>query len=102
MILTRPADVVHDLILSILKDRSPDASADVIEGVIPRDLLPLAAAARALALQGLQDALCVTHLIDRGGPLRASPAARARVNRVPFELLDLAGLLVHEGQEAAG
>ena len=51
---------------------------------------------------GIEDAVGVVHLVERGRPLRAVAAARARVLRVALELAHLERLAVDVGQQAAG
>src|SRR5262249_32889738 len=74
---------------------------DVVERRVPRDPLPLAAAARPHALERMADPLGVFHLVQRGRPLRAVPAAAAGVLGIPLELLELARLAVGVSQEPA-
>src|SRR4030095_522226 len=96
-----PTQVVHDLLLPAFHERRADAPGDVVERLIPRDALPLAAAARPHAAQRIEDPLRIGHLVQRGGPLRAVAAPASRVERGPLALLDLEGRLVDVGQETA-
>ena len=47
VIVARPPDVVHDLVVAALVERLADAAADVVERLVPAHLLELARAARA-------------------------------------------------------
>src|SRR5262247_2313956 len=86
-LVARPPEVVHDLLLPAFHERCADAAGEVVERLIPRDALPLAAAARPHAPQRIEDALRVGHLVERRGALGAVTAAASRVNRITFELL---------------
>ena len=100
-VLAGPADVVHDLLVPILLHRRPNPAGDVVERLVPADLLPLAVAALADPLQRVEDAIGVGHLVERRRSLGAVAAARAGVLRVAFELAQLEGLFVHVRQETA-
>src|SRR5690349_5111499 len=86
-LVPRTPEVIHDFLLASLDERLPNAAGDVVEHLVPRHALPLAAAARARPSKRIKDALGVLHLIERGRTLRAVAAATARVNRVALELL---------------
>src|SRR5205814_2265083 len=65
-VLARPADVVHDLVAPALDDRLPHPARDLVEDVVPGDLLPLALASLADAAHGHEDALRIADLVERG------------------------------------
>ena len=69
---------------------------------LPVDPLELAGAPRTAALERVQDALGILHLVQRRRPFGAGAATAAGMHRVAFELLDLAGRLVDVGQQPAG
>jgi len=95
------AAVVHDLGAAVLLERLPDACGEGVERLVPRDALPFAAAARALALQGVQDAVGVLDLVERRRALRADAAAASRVHGIALEAADLPRLLVDVREQAA-
>ena len=99
--MPRPPEVIHDFLLAALDERLPDAAGDVVEHLVPRHALPLAAAAVAGPAKRIEDALGVLHLIERGRALRAVAAATARVHRVALELLDLERGLIDVREESA-
>jgi hypothetical protein len=101
-LVTRAAQVVHDLLGPFVDEGAPDAGGDVVEGLIPRDALPLAAAAWPDPPERMADALGVGDLVERGRPLGAGAPPAPRVGGVALELLDLQRVLVHVGQETAG
>src|ERR1051326_4413893 len=49
-LVSRPADVIHDFVLAAFLKRFANASAKVVENVVPGDALPFAFAAPAGAL----------------------------------------------------
>src|SRR5262245_57058289 len=78
-VLAGTADVIHQLVAASLDDRPADSSADVGERVLPRHALPRAAAARARALQRIEDAVRILELVRGDDPLGARAAAAARM-----------------------
>ena len=96
-----PAEVVHHFFLPSLDQRLANPAADVVEDLVPRDALPLAAAARALAPQRIENPLRILHLVERGWALGAVAPAAARVHRVALELLDAQRLLIDVGEQPA-
>ena len=101
VVVAGTADVVHDLVVTLLVEGGADTPADVVEGLFPGDGLELARTPRPAALEGLEDALAVAHLVDGGRPLGAGAPAAAGVHGVALELLDLTGRLVHKTEQAA-
>jgi hypothetical protein len=100
-VVARPPDVVHDLGAPVLLERLADARGQRREHPVPRNALPLAAAAGAHPLEGKEDAVAVLDLVERRGSLRADPSAAAGMDRIALEAADLAGRLVDVGQEPA-
>ena len=96
-----PPHVVHDLVAPSLHQGLADPSGQVVQRFVPAHPLPPAAAPGPHALHGVEYALGVIHLVDRGRALGAVPAAAPGVLRVALELADLQGLLVHVGQQTA-
>ena len=86
-----PADVVHDLVRGAPR-RAPcgcgPPMSSSTSSQVTRSHLP--AAARARALQRVEDALGVVDLVERRRALGAVAPAAARVGRVALELADLA------------
>ena len=101
MVFAGPADVVDDLVVTVFVERFGDPAADVLERFFPGDRLELTGPARAAALERREDALVVLDLVDRRGPLGTRPSTTAWMDRVAFELLDLAGRLVDEREQTA-
>ena len=74
-ILTRPANVVHDFVVTVFLERSSQTAGNIMQGFVPGDLLPLALAAFARPFQGLEDAIRIVDLVECGRALGAVPAA---------------------------
>jgi uncharacterized protein YigA (DUF484 family) len=100
-VVTRAADVVHDLGLAPFDECAPNLRRERVEHVVPAHALPLARAARTNALHRVEHAAGVLYLIERRRSLGAVAAARAGVERVALELLDREVLLVDVGHEPA-
>ena len=100
-VLTWPAEVHHDLVAPSLHQRGPDPGRQRVQGLVPADPLPPAAAARPGPLHRVQDPVRVGDLVERGRALGAVAAARAGMLGVTLELADLPGVAVHVGQQAA-
>src|SRR5262249_1777722 len=94
--------VIHDLGRPLLDQRLAGAPRDGGEGLLPGDALPLPLAARPRPAEGIEDALGIRHLVERGGALGAVAAAAAGMRGVALEFLDLEGALVHVGEQPAG
>ena len=101
-VLTWPAEVHHDLVAPSLGQRGPDPGRQHVQGLVPADPLPSAAASRPGPLHRVQDPVRVGDLVERGRALGAVAAARAGMLGVALELAHLPGLPVHVGQQAAG
>src|SRR6185503_954200 len=100
-VLTGPAHVVHQLFSSSLDDGLADARAKLVEHLVPRHALPLAAAARAHAPQRIENAIRILELVRRDDALRARAAAAAGVHGIAFDLPDVERVLVDVGDDAA-
>src|SRR6202022_2798800 len=81
-VVTRPADVVHDLFVPSLLEGAADPSADVGERLRPRDARPLPLPATADTLQWIKDAVRIVDLIDRGRTLGAVAPAASGMKRI--------------------
>ena len=101
-ILAGAAHVVHHLVRLAAGEGRPDAPGEVVQRVVPGTALPPAGASLADPSHRVEDALGIVLLGDRGRALGAVPAAAPGVQRVALVLPDLAGLLVHVGEQAAG
>src|SRR6476646_10657582 len=100
-VLAGPADVVYHLVPPVLLNRLADPAADVFELLVPRDARPAAVAARAAALERIENAIWIFELIGRDDALGARAAARPGVDRVALDLANVEGLLVDVGENAA-
>src|SRR5699024_2657809 len=100
-VLTRSSDVVHHVLVPPLDDGGADARGDVVEGSVPVDVFPFAAATFACAPQRVQDPFRVVELIDRGGPFGAVTSPRAGVCRVSLQFFDGEVFFVDVGEHPA-
>ena len=100
-VLAGPPDVVHHLVHPAIDDGLPDPAADVLEDLVPGDLLELARPSLTDPAQRVEDPLGVGDLVDGGGALGTVAAPRARVGGVALELADREVLVVDVGQQAA-
>ena len=100
-VLARTPHVVDHAVAPVLLDGSADTPGDIVQRLVPRHLLPLALAAVAHALEGLQDAVGVVDLVEGRGALRAVPPPAAGVQRVALDLVDVEALLVDVGKQSA-
>src|SRR5207249_3244609 len=82
-------------------NRLPEPAADVVERLVPRDLLPFTGPARPVPLERIQDAIGIVELIRRHDALRARAPAAAGMERVAFDLPNVQRLLVDVGEDAA-
>jgi len=96
-----PAEVIHHFLRPPLDQRLPDPARDVVERLVPRDALPLAAATLARAPHRITDALGIVDLVERGRALRTVAAAAAGMDGIALELLDSARGLVDVGEQPA-
>ncbi len=92
--------VVEDLVVAAFTKGRADPPSDLGEGLFPIDALPLALTTSTGALERVQDPVCIMDLVDRGGTLRAVASPASGMMRVAFEFGDLAGVFVHERQQA--
>src|SRR5262249_50320512 len=100
-LVARPAEGGHHLLRPSLDERPADAAGDVVEGLVPRHALPLAARPVALSPERVADARRIVDLVERGRALGAVAAAAAGMNGVALELLDSSRRPVHVGEQAA-
>ena len=96
------ADVVDHAVARAGIERVADFCRDFVQRLFPRDALPLARTALALALQRVKDALGIVNLVDGRRPLGAVTAAAGGMRRVAFELAHPPGLLVDVSEHPAG
>nr|WP_255277585.1 hypothetical protein [Actinomadura madurae] len=101
-VLSGTPHVVQDLVVAVVEDRLPDARRDVVERLVPGHALPFPGAALAGPAQGVENALGVVELVDRGGALGAVAAPRAGVRGIAGHLGDGQVLLLDVGEEPAG
>src|SRR5438045_98633 len=96
-----PADVVHDLLFTILDDCLAYSISDRVERFVPRGAFPPTFASFAGAFERVQDAIGIGNLVESCGAFRAVASSRAGVFGIPFKLLHLARDLVDIGQQPA-
>ncbi len=96
------ADMVDHPVPRAGIERITDFCRDFVQRLLPRDTLPLARAALALALQRVQDALGIVNLVDGRWSLGAVAPAAGGMCRVAFELAHSPGLLVDVSKHPAG
>src|SRR5262249_20224444 len=101
-VVARAPDVVHHLGAPIFLQGEAQARRHGGHDLVPAGALPLPAAARAAAFEGMQQALRIVGLRHRGRALGAIATTAARVMRVALETLDGTGLFVDEGEQTAG
>ena len=74
-VLTRAADVVHDLVVPVFLQRLADAGGNVVERLVPRHPLPLPFSTAAGALERMENPVGIRDLVERGRALGAVAAA---------------------------
>ena len=97
-IFTGAANVIHDLVAPVFNDRFANARGDIVKRRVPGSLFPFSCAAFTGALEWKQNAIGIVNLVERRRAFGAVSAARTRVFRIAFKLLDLAGDLVDVGK----
>ncbi len=100
-VLPGPANVVHHLVRTAVRDRGADARRDLPERLIPSHPLPFPLAPLAGAPQRVQNPVGIGDLVEGGRTLRAVPPARPRVLRVALEFSDLERLPVDVREQTA-
>jgi hypothetical protein len=101
-VVARSADVVHDLGAPVFDQCLADFRREHIEHFVPGNTLEFTRAARADALQWIQDALRIVDLVFRRRTLGAIASARTGVVRIALEFLDRPRLLIDVGDQTAG
>jgi hypothetical protein len=92
--------VIHHLVGPALGDGVAHPSRDLVEGLVPVDLNPLALAPFPGSFQRIEDPVGIGDLVDGGRPLGAVAAPRPGMLGVALELADLEGVPVDVGEEA--
>ncbi len=100
-LMSRPADVIHDLIAAIFLERFAYARRNVVEHFIPSNALPFAFAAFADAFERIANAFRVGDLIERRRPLGAVAASAAGMLRIALEAADSVGVFLDDRHQAA-
>ena len=81
-------DVVHHLVAAVFDNGGANFGGEGVQRLVPGRALPLALAALARALQGIEDALRVVDLVDGGRAFGAvAPAAAGMVRDCPRSFL---------------
>src|SRR4029079_9544021 len=88
------ADVIHDFVPPVFDDRRADPRRDLVQRLVPGHLQPPPAAAFAVALQRIQDAIRILQLVAGDYALGTGAAAAAGMDRVAFNLANREPLLV--------
>src|ERR1051326_848383 len=94
-------DVIHDFVATIFYDGFTDSRGEIIQNLVPTDALPFSFAAFSTPLERIQNSIRIVDLIERRRALCAITSARSRVLRIPFELLNLIGVLIDVGKQTA-
>src|SRR5215207_592134 len=100
-LVTRPTDVVHNLVAALFLKRFAHPSGDIIENFIPGDPLPLAFASFADPLERILDAFRISHLIESCRPLRAISSPAAWMFRIAFEPSNTMGVFLDDRDQTA-
>src|ERR1051325_7095414 len=100
-VLTRAADVIHDLMTAVFENRITNARRERVERFVPRRAFPLSFTAFSCALEWKKNAIRIVDLIERRWSLRAIAPTRTGMFRIPLELLDLTGDLVDISKQPA-
>src|SRR6185437_7190851 len=86
--MTRPPNVVHDLIFTAFRERFADATTQIIEHFVPGRALPFAFAALACATERVENAFRIIYLVDRRRAFGAVAAAAAGMRWIALKFLD--------------
>src|SRR5258707_3254487 len=81
-ILTRTADVIHDIVRPPLLQRSSDARGDVIERFIPAHFSQPILASASAPPKGMEDTVRIIRLIECGRTLCTVPSTGSGMFRV--------------------
>src|SRR5213593_674141 len=98
-IFTRPPDVIHDFVATILNDRFSDPRSDLIEHFIPAYPFPFSFTAFSGPLQRIKYAIGIRDLIQRRRPLSTIAPSAPRILRIALELLNLIRVFVNVGEQ---
>ena len=97
-LMSRTADVIHDLVPAILLERFTHARGDIIERLIPADALPLSLAPLSDTLERIANPLGICHLIQSGRAFGAVSSPATGMLRVTVESPDTIRFLIDKSQ----
>jgi hypothetical protein len=100
-VVTGAAHVIYDFIATVFDQRIADLGRERVKHFVPGGALPLSFAARADSFEWKENALRIMKLVDGCRTLGAVASSRAGMERVSFELLDLAGFLIDVSKQPA-
>src|ERR1041384_3538653 len=99
--VARTSDVVDNFVATVFDKRRPDLLGERFENFVPGGSLPLTFASCADSFKRKKDALRIVDLIYRGWSFGAIPSTRARMQRIAFELANIAGVLIDISEQSA-
>ena len=100
-VLPRTPDEIADVVVAPAGERFVHPLGERVQHVIPAHPLPLAAAARPRAAQGVQDPLGIGDLVERGRALGAVATTGTGMAGMTFELANLERVGVDVGEQPA-
>src|SRR5207245_695974 len=90
-----------DLVAFVLDQSFADLSSDIVESVVPRDLLPFPVTATSFSPHREKNAVLIIDLIDRRRALCTISPATAGMIRIPLKLSDPLRLFIDICQQPA-
>src|SRR5262249_46151331 len=100
-VVSGPAYVIHNFIVSAFPKGSSDAAGDIVESLIPTYLLPIAFAAFADAFQRMENTFGIVDLSESGRSLGAVAPATARMDGIALEFANLHRRFVDISKQSA-
>src|SRR5579883_3307175 len=93
-IVARPSHMIHHLVAPVFNDSRANFGRERIQHLVPAHALPLALAALASPLEGIENTFGIVDLIQGGRPFGAIAPPAARMVRVALETTHAPALLV--------
>src|SRR5215510_9125672 len=100
-LVARTADMIHDLIASILFQRFAYSCRNIVENFVPAHPLPFSLSPLSDSLQRITNALRIGYLVQGRRPLRAVASTAAGMFGIAFEAPDAQRFLVDETEKTA-